>query len=63
MTPSWRKKEPTPDQVAVEDAVKHLEKIRERRKNLLQQVLTKIDDLPFGEALEKLGNDLQKGND
>ena len=63
MTPSWFKKEPTSEQVAVIEAEKRLEVARDERKSMLAEVLRKIDSLPLEEALQNLGTDLRRGND
>lgn len=58
MIQSWFKKERTPEQLAVTEAVETLERAREKRKNILQHVLQKIDSIPIDRALEDLGRDL-----
>lgn len=58
MTQSWFKREPTPEQIAVSEAVEELECARRKRKSLLHKVLKQIDSIPIDRAIEDLGNDL-----
>lgn len=56
---AWLKKEPTPEQIAVEQATETLERVRRHRKSLLAKVMERIDRIPLDEKLIDLGGDLR----
>lgn len=59
MSPQWYRKALSPEKIAVDEASVVLDRVRERRKNLLAHVIQKIEEVPLDDRLFDLGSDLR----
>lgn len=60
---SWLRRAPTPEKVAVDEALKVVEAERERRRSALRKLtdlVKSLDEIPLDDGLVKVGEDMAR---
>lgn len=60
---SWLRRAPSPEKVAVDEALKVVEAEREKRRSALRHLtdlMKKLDEIPLDDGLEKIGDDIAR---
>lgn len=57
---NWFRRAPTPEKVAVDEAVQKANAERDKRRRALQALLKALDEIPLDDGLDKVGGDLAR---
>ena len=57
---SWLRRTPSPEKVAVDEAVEKLDATRKKRRDALQRLVRTLDEIPLDDGLVKIGDDLAR---
>lgn len=57
---SWLRRAPSPEKVAVDEAAERLNRIREKRRSALRDLVRKLGEIPLDDGLVKVGNDMAR---
>lgn len=55
---SWLRRTPSPEKVAVDEAIQRAETERGKRRRALQHLMQALDEIPLDDGLVKVGDDM-----